>query len=291
MLDPAFFSVGEIAAGELERSLGEHFEGERVLLLADCCYSGGLSDVALNLSRTGLRTASLTSASFTNTSTGWWTFTCSLLDALGGRPLLDLDGDGRISLAEAAHDAGESMAMIEAQNHGYSTSGLRGSFVLCDVEGEAAGELPEPFELRQYVRLIGRGRRGRTARIVDARDGKLGVEVQRYADRELRWLEPDRVRVRTRPALPTVPTYSKDYFPTALAPEAAAEAATVDGKYTDQLRRIEVRFDFLESGTFQDYGRWAAKQYRGYTELPSGYWVYVYPHWYIFGERVEADRR
>lgn len=280
-------------AGELEHTLSEHFAGERALLLGDCCYSGGLADVALALSEGGLRTASLTSASLANTSTGYWTFTCSLLDALYGRPLLDRNGDGQISLAEAAHDAGEAMTMVEEQASGYSLSGLEPSFVLCDVEGDAAGEVPTPFQLGQYVRLAGepgargRRRRGRTARVVDFREGKAGVELQRYSDRELRWVEPERLSALPRPELAKVPAYSKDIFPPLPDPEVAAEQATVGGKYSGLLRSLEVPFDLLENGAFQDYGRWGAKQYRGYTGLPPGYWVYVYPRWYIFEKQAD----
>jgi hypothetical protein len=58
----------------------------------------------------------------------------------------------------------------------------------------------------------------------------------------------------------------------------------VDGKYQKLLRRIRVPRDKQSYGDFHDYGHYEGSEWAGFTDLPSGYWVYLYPHWYIWGE-------
>ena len=70
-------------------------------------------------------------------------------------------------------------------------------------------------------------------------------------------------------------------------PNASAEAtarAAVNGKYQRLLLRIEVQSDQEKYGAFHDYGQYQGTAYAGYDNLPAGYWVYVAPHWYIWGE-------
>jgi len=62
-------------------------------------------------------------------------------------------------------------------------------------------------------------------------------------------------------------------------------AAHVSGKYAKLLRKIKVEGDLGGYGKFNDYGHHPACNWGGYTNLPGGYWVYVYPHWYIWGEQ------
>jgi hypothetical protein len=62
-------------------------------------------------------------------------------------------------------------------------------------------------------------------------------------------------------------------------------AVRADGaKYSKLLRKIEVQEDQSTYGEFYDYGYWSGTSWRGHRDLPPGYWVYVAPHWYIFGE-------
>jgi RNA polymerase sigma factor (sigma-70 family) len=66
--------------------------------------------------------------------------------------------------------------------------------------------------------------------------------------------------------------------------DAAPAKASVNGKYRKLLRRIKVEGDKAGYGEFSDYGHYTGTSYAGYDNLPVGYWVYVYPHWYIWGE-------
>ncbi len=55
-------------------------------------------------------------------------------------------------------------------------------------------------------------------------------------------------------------------------------------KYQKLLRRIRVPQDQKEYTDFNDYGFYEGTEWAGFTDLPQGYWVYVYPYWYIWGE-------
>lgn len=60
--------------------------------------------------------------------------------------------------------------------------------------------------------------------------------------------------------------------------------STVNGKYKSLLRRLNVPEDAAKYGQFKDYGFDQTKTYGGSDNLPEGYWVYVAPYWYIWGE-------
>jgi hypothetical protein len=70
----------------------------------------------------------------------------------------------------------------------------------------------------------------------------------------------------------------------ALAPVEAIRRASVQGKYRNLLFAISVPQDVRTYGPFNDYGDSATTAWGGYSGLPRGYWVYVYPYWYVWGE-------
>jgi hypothetical protein len=61
--------------------------------------------------------------------------------------------------------------------------------------------------------------------------------------------------------------------------------ASVNGKYYNLLKVINVPQDKGSYGDFDDYGYYSSTSYAGYTNVPAGYWVYVYPDWYIWGNQ------
>jgi hypothetical protein len=69
--------------------------------------------------------------------------------------------------------------------------------------------------------------------------------------------------------------------------EASLRRASVDGKYAKLLRKIVVPDDEAANGKFCDWGYYTGTSWRGHSELPPGYWVYVAPCWYIWGESRE----
>lgn len=78
--------------------------------------------------------------------------------------------------------------------------------------------------------------------------------------------DPNRARVEELPPLPSV-----------------------HGKYRRLLSKINVPQDKASYGLFSDFGMCACPSWAGYTNLPTGYWVYVYPHWYIWGDCVKPN--
>jgi hypothetical protein len=90
------------------------FRGSRVLLLTDCCCSGGLADM-IHKRKSRLQYACLCSVYKHNSSTENWTFTGCLAKGLRGNAEVDLDEDGAIDLEELARYAQLEMAFAENQ--------------------------------------------------------------------------------------------------------------------------------------------------------------------------------
>lgn len=66
------------------------------------------------------------------------------------------------------------------------------------------------------------------------------------------------------------------------------EKASVSGKYSNLLEVIDVESDRYSWGDFNEWGYRTDSYYKGYTNLPPGYWVYVYPNWFIWGNVAET---
>jgi hypothetical protein len=135
--------------------------GAKVLLLGDHCYSGALREVAEALSKRGIEAASLTSAEASNISTGNWTFTQTVLDALNGDPLADRNGDRAVALEEVALETRDAMKFREAQRSGFWTKTLAAStFALVTAPAPApvsgAPRLGEYVKLRGKPKVVGR---------------------------------------------------------------------------------------------------------------------------------------
>lgn len=78
------------------------WQGDRLILFADCCYSGALDGVVKEFEqkRPLVRAASLPSATASNSSTGRWTYTNALISAFAGDAFADKNRNGRITFAE-----------------------------------------------------------------------------------------------------------------------------------------------------------------------------------------------
>ncbi len=70
-----------------------------------------------------------------------------------------------------------------------------------------------------------------------------------------------------------------------LTREQAEAKASVSGKYKNLLRIVEAPADSATYGAFHDYGHWEGTSYLDQNNLPQGYWVYVSPNWYIWGDK------
>lgn len=269
--------------GDLVKILAAEFKGDRVLLFADCCYSGALAHAAEQLAQRGFEAATITSASDAVTSTNNWTFTHALVEILGGDGDADRNGDGATTLSEAAVEIEDAMRHFENQASGSSRFGLAEDFRLSAVRTPAPRpRIPAPYSVGEYVQITVGGV-WKPARIVDYRAGEFIVEVQRYASRQLLEIAANRVRKFQAPAAPAPAAPPSERLPIR---EALAKAR-VGGKYKTLLEIIEVEPDYRQYGAFHDFGRYEATNYAGHAKLPAGYWVYVYPHWFIWQDQTK----
>ena len=67
--------------------------------------------------------------------------------------------------------------------------------------------------------------------------------------------------------------------------EAAQAQASVGGKYRELIQEVFFPADKARYGDFKDYGWFKETSYRGVKDIPAGYWVYVFPDWFVWGER------
>ncbi|MGE0377934.1 MAG: von Willebrand factor type A domain-containing protein [Planctomycetaceae bacterium] len=67
----------------------------------------------------------------------------------------------------------------------------------------------------------------------------------------------------------------------------AREKAAVGGRYRDLLDKFDRPEDFDLYGEFHDAGRKLASPD---SQHPAGFWVYVYPHWYVWGETTAVSQ-
>jgi len=146
----------------LASTIGESFHGDRVVLMADCCYSGTLKQVAEKLPR--FASVVLTSADASNLSTANWTFTQTVIDGLSGDAFADADGDGSVTLGELDREVGQAMKHREAQHHGFFVRGVSLDQRLATAKPRPSTTETAQFTAGDYVRVDSR----RVARVVEA---------------------------------------------------------------------------------------------------------------------------
>lgn len=153
-----------------------------VLWFLDCCYSGQAAQ-AITKQSGGPEYGCVTSSAASESSTGHWTFTEALLDALRGAVYVDLNHDGTVTLAEFAKHIEADMSAAEEQLSTFATTkGFERDLVLSH-----APPLPSS--------RIGERARARDAngdwyacRIIDARDEELRIHFIGYEDDEDVWV-------------------------------------------------------------------------------------------------------
>ncbi|MCH1509924.1 MAG: hypothetical protein L7T84_12010, partial [Akkermansiaceae bacterium] len=103
------------------------------------------------------------------------------------------------------------------------------------------------------------------------------LEIQGYNKRELIFAKKNQLSTYERPQLPKAKA-----LPAPMSAEKAAKKATMKGKYSQLLKKFPARMDYLQYGFEKDYGLYPQTDYMGQKDLPAGYWIYIYPNWYIF---------
>jgi hypothetical protein len=102
-------------AREVIDAIERDFRGRHALVLADCCHSGALVDEVRKRSGRLVSYGVITSAVAENGSTGNWTFSQSVLDALRGEAAADADGDKAVTVVELASYADAELQAFDKQ--------------------------------------------------------------------------------------------------------------------------------------------------------------------------------
>jgi len=194
-----------ISPKEVAAIIGRHFRGGRVLMMADCCYSGALVGAAQGLDSSRTTAAALTSASISNSSSGNWTFTQTVIDALSGRGLMDRNGDGVITFGELCQEVADAMRYRERQLSGCLLPGAMRDAVVAAAPPRPRPEgAPGRFAPGEYVSVSGKDG-VRVGRILELRGKNLAVEFYDYTDKSVATIpaaQADKIVVRSCPAGP-----------------------------------------------------------------------------------------
>ncbi len=75
-----------------------------------------------------------------------------------------------------------------------------------------------------------------------------------------------------------------------LADNKVPAQAKVNGKYINLLHIVGAPDDKAQYGSFCDWGYWTGSEYNEAVELKPGFWVYVYPNWYVW-EKLSAEEK
>jgi len=183
---------------------------DRVILWSDACTSGDLGAVAWSLGALGVPTVALTSAASQSESTGNWTFSQTLIDALRGRALFDTDADGRLTLGELVAEARAAMRHREGQPIGFTAVGVPPGLVLASAAPwpnelgllDASGDTWSrgDWVVARYGgqdavgRVLGAERRPSRRGTRAPPEVRLRLAFFGYADETLGWVREDRAR-------------------------------------------------------------------------------------------------
>jgi hypothetical protein len=174
----------EWAFDSIERS----FNGSHVLMLADCCYSGGIVEMAPKRS-SAIAYACLSSTYSHNVGYSGWRFFDCMLRALEGSPVVDLNGNGHIDLEELARFSEKHMAFVaEGKPMFVTTNGFNPRLILAEVTGKKK----QP-EIGRYVEAWFKGKWNK-AEITDVKAGQIKVHHTAKGSTYNNWVSADQIR-------------------------------------------------------------------------------------------------
>ncbi|HEX8773538.1 MAG TPA: caspase family protein [Pyrinomonadaceae bacterium] len=205
------------AVHSIPASIERHFKGDRALIVLDNCYSGALTRTVRRM-ESRVSYAVLTSSTSNQVSTANWTFTEILLAALEGKPYVDTNSDGEITLAELNDQAREDMAFAEEQRSTFTTTGEFSPQTVLALAGRRADER---IGARVIVRSEGDWYKGR---IIDVARSKSLFLIHYYgyddtydewvSARQIRWpnARPAK-RTFARSVIESKPDWRQDWLP------------------------------------------------------------------------------
>jgi hypothetical protein len=167
--------------------LDRAFHGERILMAVDTCNAGGAVEV---LRRKATRNPFACIAScLADEESNDWDFTDCLTDGILGRPGLDLDGDGAVTLDEMIRYTEAEMAFGQEQIvDAFQSPSLPRPLVMAP----ASGPRPRP-PVGDHVEARDEGDWYK-ARVIEARPHRLRVHFYGYTDSNDLWVPLPDVR-------------------------------------------------------------------------------------------------
>lgn len=168
----------------------EHdFEGSRAIMFADCCYSGGIGEIAAKRD-THIAYACISSAFCHNVAYSGWRFIDCMLRGFSGAPVVDPDGTGHVDLSDLARYMAGHMAFVAEGKSSFVTTGdFDRHLVLANTAGKKSDT-----RVGEYVEARDHDGKWYKAEIVDVRGAQLHVKGTDQHSSMDRWVPTGDVR-------------------------------------------------------------------------------------------------
>ena len=198
----------ELQAEEVFVTLNKAWKGNRLLILGDCCSSGSFASIVRHYEKEKptVRAACLASATASNISTPHWTFAASLIQVFSGNPRADRNGDGVITLNEAAQFIHDRMKYEENQLAGFAqTSSFEKDFVVRAAvpAQKVVPHIPGPHQIGDILEARDSEGGWYVSEIINWRNGPSPYRVHFYGwdSKWDEWVGPTRLRPIVKPKL------------------------------------------------------------------------------------------
>jgi len=174
-------------------SIESHFKGSHVMMFGDCCYSGGIVDLAVKR-RSPIAYACLSSTYAHNLGFSGWRFLDCMTRGFAGSPVVDLNGDGKIDFSELAQFTEKHMAFVaETKPMFVTTKGFDPKLIL----SEASGTKRDP-QIGKYVEALYKGK-WHKSEITDVKPGQVKVHHTAQGATYNDWVALNQTRPFTYP--------------------------------------------------------------------------------------------